>query len=451
MQSASTKIATDVRMFRLIEDLYPICRSITGNGVRQTLQRLQQEIPLQVKQVPSGTQVHDWIVPLEWNIRDAYIKDASGVRVVDFQASNLHVVSYSVPINRRMMLSELRPHLHSLPDRPDWIPYRTTYYKNDWGFCLSHKQLETLQEGEYEVVIDSTLEPGHLTFGELYIQGQTSGECLISCHVCHPSLCNDNLSGIAVATSLAQKIASRTRQFSYRFLFIPGTIGAITWLALNEAAASRIRHGIVLSGLGDRSPLSYKRSRQGNAEIDRAMECILRDSGRQYRIEDFSPYGYDERQFCSPGFNLPVGRLSRAPHGKFPEYHTSADSLEFITEESLADATAACVSVFDLLESNCCYVNQNPKCEPQLGKRGLYRAMGGTADSGQREMAMLWTLNLSDGTHSLLDIAERSGLKFDVIEQAAKILVEHDLLRKVPIVSSHLDQTANTASNDGSA
>lgn len=426
--SMTVTMTTGAHMLRLIEELFPICRSITGNGVRETLARIQHEIPLRIEEVPSGTQVFDWTVPLEWNIRDAYIKDASGNRVVDFRASNLHVVSYSVPVRRRMTLSELLPHLHSLPDRPDWIPYRTTYYQENWGFCLSHRQLESMKDGEYEVMIDSTLEPGHLTYAELCIPGASREEIIVSTHVCHPSLCNDNLSGIAVATALAQRTASSKRHFTYRFIFIPGTIGAITWLAHNEAATSRIRHGLVLSGVGDRSPLSYKKSRRGNTEIDRGMRCVLRDSGREFREIEFSPYGYDERQFCSPGFNLAVGRLSRATHGQFPEYHTSADNLEFITAESLAEAADTCLAVFDLLESNRTYVNLKPKCEPQLGKRGLYSAMGGKADAGQREMAMLWTLNLSDGTHSLLDIAERSGLKFEAIERAAKLLAEHALL-----------------------
>jgi aminopeptidase-like protein len=417
-----------VDMYQLVKELYPICRSITGNGVRQTLARIQREIPLRIEEIPSGTQVFDWTIPLEWNIRDAYIKDLSGNRVVDFQASNLHVVSYSVPVKRKMTLSELRPHLHALPDRPEWIPYRTTYYKNDWGFCVTQKQVESMRDDEYEVVIDSTLSPGHLTYGELCIPGTADAEILISCHVCHPSLCNDNLSGIAVTTALAQHIAEHPRRYTYRFLFIPGTIGAITWLAHNEALTSRIKHGLVLSGIGDRSPLSYKRSRQGNAEIDRATACVLRDSGQPHGLVDFSPYGYDERQFCSPGFDLPVGRLSRAPHGQFPEYHTSADNLEFVTAESLTEAVSTCSAVFNLLENNGYYVNLNPKCEPQLGKRGLYSVIGGTAGSGQREMAMLWTLNLSDGNHSLLDIAERSGLRFETIQQAADALEKHDLL-----------------------
>ena len=434
-QSATARMSTGENMYRLMEELYPICRSITGNGMRQTLRRIQQEIPLHIEEVPSGTTIFDWTVPPEWNIRDAYVKDASGKRVVDFRASNLHVVCYSVPVNRRMPLSDLRSHLHALADRPDWIPYRTSYFQENWGFCVTQRQLESLRDDEYEVVIDSTLEPGHLSYGELCIPGATNEEILVSCHACHPSMCNDNLSGVVVATAVAQHISSRPRRFTYRFLFIPGTIGAITWLARNEVATSRIRHGLVLSGVGDRSPLSYKKSRRGCAEIDRAVTCVLRDSGREYRVTDFSPQGSDERQFCSPGFNLPVGRLSRAPYGQFPEYHTSADNLDFVTPESLAEASMTCLAVFDLLENNRRYVNLEPKCEPQLGKRGIYRAIGDLADAGDPGMAMLWTINLSDGAHSLLDIAERSGMKFDAIQGAAQLLAEHELLREADVSS----------------
>jgi aminopeptidase-like protein len=432
---AATRMSTGESMYRLIEELYPICRSITGNGMRQTLRRFQREIPLNIEEVPSGTKVFDWTVPPEWNIRDAYIKDASGKRLVDFGASNLHVVSYSIPVNRRMPLSELRPHLHWLADRPDWIPYRTSYFQENWGFCVTQRQLESLHDAEYEVVIDSTLEPGHLSYGELCIPGATNDEILVSCHACHPSLCNDNLSGMVVAAALAEHINYRPRRFTYRFLYVPGTIGAITWLARNQHATSRIRHGLVLSGVGDRSALSYKKSRRGNAEIDRAVICILRDSGHGYRVTEFSPHGSDERQFCSPGFNLPVGRLSRAPYGQFPEYHTSADNLDFVTPESLAETFTRCLAVFDLLENNRQYINLEPNGEPQLGKRGIYRAIGDAADAGDPGMAMLWTINLSDGTHTLLDIAERSGMKFAAILGAARLLAEHDLLREAHVSS----------------
>lgn len=414
----------------LITELYPICRSITGNGVRQTLRRLQDFIPLAIHEVPSGTKVFDWTVPFEWNIRDAYVKNSRGERVIDFQKSNLHLLNYSTPFHKKMSFAELKPHLFTLPDRPDWIPYRTSYYKRNWGFCLSQKQLDALPDGTYEVCVDSTLENGHLTYGELYLPGETSDEVLISTHVCHPSLANDNLSGISVACFLAQQLSQACRRYSYRFLFIPGTIGAISWLARNENAASRILHGLVLSGIGDSGPLTYKRSRRGDTEIDRVAAYVLKQISANSEILEFSPYGYDERQYCSPGFNLAVGRLSRTPHGTFPEYHTSADNLDFVKPQSLAASFTACMTILSILEKNRKYLNTNPKCEPQLGGRGLYRMIGGATGGNSSEMAMLWVLNLSDGEHTLLDIAERSKLSFDSISNAADVLKQSGLLKE---------------------
>jgi aminopeptidase-like protein len=416
-------------MYQLIAELYPICRSITGNGVRQTLGRLQRLIPLTIQEVPTGTRVFDWTVPPEWNIRDAYVKNSRGERVIDFQKSNLHVVNYSTPVHKTMRLEGLKSYLFTMPDRPAWIPYRTSYYKRSWGFCLSHNQLLALPEDEYEVCIDSTLGDGHLTYGEVYLAGETTDEILVSTHVCHPSLANDNLSGIAVAAFLANHLSQTSHRYSYRFLFIPGTIGAITWLSMNEGSVPRIKHGLVLAGLGDAGPLSYKKSRRGDAEIDRVCAYVVGQLEANSRILDFSPYGYDERQYCSPGFNLPVGRLSRTPYGTFPEYHTSADDLKFIDPAALRRSFLACCSIFSILETNRTYLNTNPKCEPQLGERGLYRTIGGSSGENTSELALLWVLNLSDGNHSLLDIAERAEIDFDSICQAAARLEQHGLLK----------------------
>lgn len=424
------KIGAD--MYRLIEDLYPICRSITGDGLRASLNILQRQVPLELHEVATGTQVFDWAVPREWNIRDAYVRNPLGEKIVDFRRSSLHVVNYSVPVHGRMPLAQLREHLHSLPDQPDWIPYRTSYYKESWGFCLPHRILEGLEEGEYEVHIDSSLEDGHLTYGEYYLEGETRDEVLISCHCCHPSLCNDNLSGMAVSTFLARLLTNRDRRrYSYRFLFIPGTIGAITWLALNEEHVSRIKHGLVLACVGDAGRPTYKKSRRGDAEIDRAVAHTLKHSGQDHMVLEFSPYGYDERQYCSPGFNLAVGSFSRTPHGRYPEYHTSADDLALVQPEYLADSLAMVLAVVHVLEGNGTYRNTSPKCEPQLGRRGLYAALGGRKDSSLSEMAMLWVLNYSDGAHTLLDIAEKADIPFDVISQVANVLAEHDLLAPV--------------------
>ncbi len=411
-----------------IAELYPFCRSITGEGVRETLRRIQKQIPLVMHEVPSGTKVFDWTVPLEWTIRDAYIKNLRGERVVDFRRSNLHVVSYSQPVTRRFTLAELKAHLHSLPDRPDWIPYRTSYYKESWGFCLSHKQLKKLRDAEYDVHIDATLAPGHLTYGEYFLPGDSQEEVLFSAHVCHPSLCNDNLSGIAVATFLADWLRTQHRRYSYRFLFVPGTIGSIVWLSQNQSEAARVKHGLVLSGLGDPGAYTYKRSRQGDAEIDRIMAHVLTHSGQPHSVIDFVPYGYDERQYCSPGFNLAVGCFSRTPHSQYPEYHTSADNLEFVKAQSMTESLARCQSAVKILEANRTYLNQNPRCEPQLGKRGLYRAVAGHSGEKSMEMALLWVLSFSDGRHSLLDIAERSGLTFERLCAASEALLGVGLL-----------------------
>ena len=417
-------------MYRAVEDLYPICRSITGQGLRQTLRYIQKQIPLELREVASGTPVFDWTVPKEWNVRDAYIADARGQRIVDFKRSNLHLLSYSTPIRARMSLGELRPHLYTLPESPDWIPYRTSYYEETWGFCLTHRQLLTLADEEYEVCIDSTLEAGHLTYGECYLPGASADEVLISCHACHPSLANDNLSGVALAMFLARHLAGRALRYSYRFLFLPGTIGSITWLALNEARVDRIKHGLVLAGVGDGGALTYKKSRRGDAEIDRAITHVLRQRGTTSRIEEFSPYGYDERQFCSPGFNLPVGCLMRTPYGQYPEYHTSADNLDLVRPVALADSLQACLAVVEVLEGNRRYINQNPKCEPQLGKRGLYNPVGGAGNTARDTLTMLWVLNLSDGDHSLLEVVERSGRPFAAVKAAADALLAGGLLKE---------------------
>jgi aminopeptidase-like protein len=417
-------------MYALVRELYPLCRSITGHGVRQTLTILSRFVPLHIEEVPSGTPVLDWTVPLEWNIRDAWIKDVSGRRLVDFQASNLHVVSYSVPIRARLSLRELRSHIHTLPDHPDWIPYRTSYYREDWGFCLSQRQLDALPEGEYEVCIDSTLEPGHLTYGELILPGDTEDEILLSTHVCHPSLCDDNLSAIAVSVFLARHLTDRThRRYTLRFLFAPGTIGAITWLERNRERVFRIRHGLTLVCLGDDRSFTYKRTVGGHAEIDRVVKRVLRDSETEHALIDFFPYGYDERQFNSPGFRLPVGSLMRGRHGQFPEYHTSADNLDFILPGRLAEAFQMILRILETLEGNGVYRNLLPFGEPQLGRRGLYREVGGSR-LPDLELALLWVLSLSDGKHSLLDVSERAELAFPLVREAADLLVSHDLLAK---------------------
>jgi aminopeptidase-like protein len=417
------------RMWQLVEDLYPIWRSITGDGVRATLDRIERDLPAPLvrTEVPSGTQVLDWTVPNEWTVRDAYIARPDGTRVIDARDSNLHVVSYSVAVDARMPLAELRPRLHTLPDQPDWIPYRTSYYEESWGFCLSQRQLDALPDGDYDVCIDSTLAPGHLTYGELILPGEDPAEVVLSTHVCHPSLADDNLSSIAVATALARDLASRPHRYTYRFIFAPGTIGTIAWLARNRQVVPRIRAGLTMTCLGDARPFTYKRTIGGTAEIDRAAALALRDRGGDDQEIDFFPYGYDERQYNSPGFRAPVGSLMRARHGHFPEYHTSADNLEFISAANLAESLAVVRSIVDVIEGNRTYKNLAPDGEPQLGKRGLYRATGGT-DIPDLNFVMLWVLSLSDGGHDLIAIAERAKLPWSSIRTAAALLEEAGLL-----------------------
>ena len=419
-----------VKMHALATRLFPICRSITGNGVRETLKIISEKFPLEIKEIASGTKVFDWDIPREWNITDAYIKDSSGRRVIDFAHSNLHVLNYSTAIHQQVSLEELRKHLYYLEDQPDWIPYRTSYYKEDWGFCITYNQFKQLNESSYEVCIASTLAQGSLTYGEYFIPGEVKEEVLISAHVCHPSLANDNLAGLAVVSDLAQTLTQRDNYYSYRFIFIPGTIGAIAWLAQNEAHVPRIQFGLVASLLGDPGPFTYKRSRRGNTEIDRIAEYVLKVRSAGNKVIDFFPYGYDERQFCSPGFNLAVGCLSRTPFGQYPQYHTSADNLDFITSSSMEESYEVYIEILTMLDQNRVYVNTNPKCEPQLGKRGLYSLKGGNNDAKAFQMALLWTLNLSSGEYSLLDIAQRSNTPFAVIREAASRLEESGLLKQ---------------------
>ncbi len=422
----------DTSIYHLVARLFPICRSITGNGVRKTLAVIKEYIPVEIHEVPSGTQVFDWKVPREWNIRDAYIKDSSGKRILDFRENNLHVVSYSVPVHRKLPLHELKTHLHTLPEHPDWVPYRTSYYNEDWGFCLSQNQLSSMRDGEYEVMIDASLEDGHLSYGEFVLPGETEEEILLTTHICHPSLANDNLSGIAVLTHLARYLQRVQRRHTYRFLFIPGTIGSITWLALNEQKRSGIKCGLVVACVGDGGGPTYKCSRHGDAPVDLAARHVLQHCGGKPRVLDFSPYGYDERQFCSPGINLPVGLFERSKYGEFPEYHTSADNLDFVTPGHLLESFHMIRQILEILERNRRYVNRYPMCEPQLGKRGLYDAIGGDKDRARRQMALLWVLNQSDGSHSLLDIAERADLPFEMIDHAASLLEDKGLVELCP-------------------
>ena len=417
-------------LLAFMSELFPICRAATGSGVRDTLARIQERVPLPVHEVPTDTRVFDWRVPQEWNIRDAYIADTTGRRVVDFRVSNLHEVSNSVPVHETMRWSDLRAHLHTLPQHPDWVPFRTAYFEDGWGFCLAHRVYEELEargDEPFEVCIDSSLEDGALTYGELLLPGTSEAKVLFSTHVCHPSLANDNLTGIVVATALTSLLAGRERRYSYRFVFVPATIGAIAWLSLNQDRLDRIKAGLVLALLSHPGGVTYKKSRRGDTLVDNVFEHLLSDT-EGARCLDFSPIGYDERQFCSPGLDLPMGCLMRTPNGQYPEYHTSADDLELVSPEAVVDSLRLCLDAVSVLEGNACYLNRQPFGEPQLGRRGLYRAHGRQAGTADLQAAMPWVLNQSDGSHSLLDIAQRGGIEFGLVRQAADKLSAHELL-----------------------
>lgn len=430
-ESIASAAARGEAMHALVRELYPLPRSITGPGLRATVRRLGAVVPLDVTEVPSGTAVFDWSVPDEWSVEDAYIEHESGRRFAELRESNLHLVGYSTPMDATMTLAELRPHLHSLPDHPDWIPFHTSYYKPGWGFCLAHRDLQALPEGRYRVVIRSRLGPGSLTLAEHVHRGASEDEVLVFAHDCHPSLANDNLSGLVVAAHLAAFLTERETRYTYRFLFAPATIGSITWLATNESKLARIRHGLVLSLLGDGGPLHYKKSRAGSHAIDRAAWHVLRTEFPGSKLLEFSPWGYDERQFCSPGINLPMGRLTRTPNGEFIEYHTSGDNPDYLQPGALAQSWLACLKIFEAIEADVRHVNLSPKGEPQLGRRGLYRSTGGYYTGvADRQMALFWMLNQSDGKMSLLDVAEKSGLPAGMLARAALDLQATGLLEQ---------------------
>jgi aminopeptidase-like protein len=433
-RAAATHVG--VQALELLRELFPLPRSITGAGLRATVARLSRVVPLKVTEVQTGTAVFDWTIPDEWSIEEAYIQhEKSGRRFASFSDSNLHVVNYSTPIDVSLSLEKLRPHLHSLPEHPDWVPYRNSYYTPAWGFCLPHRVLESMPEGNYHAVIRSRLAPGSLTLAEYVHAGSVEDEILVFAHDCHPSLANDNLSGVVVATQLAAFLSGIKTRYTYRFVFAPATIGSIAWLATNESILPRIRHGLVLSLLGNTAPLFYKRTRDGAQEIDRAARLVLADEFPESQTLDFSPWGYDERQFCSPGIGLPVGSLSRSPDATLIENHTSADHPDSISSEALGEAWFACLRIFEALENDLRYENLQPKGEPQLGRRGLYRTAGGYYSSvPERQMALLWMLNQSDGHQSVLDVAEKSKLPIAALASAAAELESAALIR--PLAAS---------------
>ncbi len=417
--------------YALATKLFPICRSLTGPGVRETLRILQRELPdLTLHEVPSGTRCFDWTVPPEWSIREAYIANEDGRRVVDFANHTLHVVGYSTPVDAVMSLDELRPHLHSLPELPDAIPYVTSYYKERWGFCLSHRQLQSLAQGQYRVRIDSTLAPGSLTYGELLIPGRRDDEIFLSTYVCHPSMGNNELSGPVVTTEIARWLGSlKDRRYSYRIVFIPETIGSLVYLSRNLGDMKRrIVAGFNVTCVGDDRVYSYLPSRQTDTLADRAALHALR---HQAGAEGFVRYsfldrGSDERQYCSPGVDLPVATIMRSKYGAYPEYHTSLDDLSLISPAGLSGGIFAIAKAILAIETNGRY-RATVLGEPQLGRRGLYPTLG-TRDGNLVVRKLMGVLAYSDGKHDLLAIADLMGVPVWELSEVAQQLLAHELL-----------------------
>lgn len=403
---------TGEAMMGLMARLFPICRSITGDGVRETLSILRERIDLKIEEVPSGYKAFDWTVPLEWNIRDAYVKNERGERVIDFKESNLHVLNYSVPVSATMTLEELRPHLHTRPEQPDAIPYLTSYYEESWGFCLSNDRLDALPEGRYEVVIDSSLTDGLLTYADAVLPGESEREILFSTYICHPSMANNELSGPVLAAFLYKILAQCELRYTYRFAFVPETIGALVYLSKQgDHLRQNLHAGYVVTCVGDDGPYTYKRSRRGDTVGDKVAEHCLKHLGEvsEVKVLDFFPSGSDERQYCSPGFDLPVGSLMRSMYGTYPEYHTSLDNMQFVSSQGIAGSLRTYLQLVQVHELNAVYLNTSPYGEPQLGRRGLYPKLGAQAHTAEPVERMMYLLAYSDGTKDLVDIANLAG------------------------------------------
>jgi len=417
---------------KYFDKLWGINRSLTGNGNRETLKILSELVDLEISEIPSGTQCFDWTVPPEWNVKEAWIKDSRGNSIVDFRKNNLHLLGYSEKFNGKLNLERLKNHLYSLPEQPDVIPYLTTYYNRRWGFCLSDNQLKTLKEDIYEVYIDSELNPnGSMTIAEAVLKGETDTEILLSTYICHPSMANNELSGPLVTAFIYKELNTKKhRRYTYRLLFHPETIGIICYLSMHgNQLKEKLAAGYVLTCIGDPGKFTYKKSRQGNSLADRAAELVLGQTEKEFIIEEFFPTGSDERQFCSPGFNLPVGSLMRTRYGKYKEYHTSADNKEFISFEAMEKSVQKYLEIIFLIENNFVYENRFPYCEPHLGKRDLYPTLGSQKDTTDYINSIMWILNLADGSNDIIAIAKRSKINFETLIMAAEKLSEKGLIQ----------------------
>lgn len=426
-------------MENFFDRLWPITRSLTGNGNRESLNILSEIIDIKTVEVPSGTQCFDWKVPPEWNIREAWIKDSKGNTVVDIANNNLHILGYSEPFQGKISFEELEPHLYTLPEQPNLIPYLTSYYSRRWGFCLSHNQFQKLDKNEvYEVLVDSSLDDnGSMTIGEAIIEGNTDKEIIFSTYLCHPSMASNELSGPLVSSFIYKELKERKDlKYTYRFLFVPETIGSIYSLSVNgESWKKNLHAGFVITCVGDDGKFTYKKSKRGDTVTDRAAEAVLAQAEKEFNLVEFAPMGSDERQFCSPGFNLPVGSLMRTMYGEYPEYHTSGDNKDYISFEAMEEVVGKYLEIIEVIERNEKYINTMPFGEPQLGKRGLYPTLGSHKSTRSLVEAMMWVLNLADGTEDLLSISARSGIPVKRLIPVIDKLLENGILQKEPASS----------------
>jgi aminopeptidase-like protein len=422
-------------MYKLLTEMFSYNRSITGDGVRKTLKRILDEIPIKLTSVKSGTKVFDWVVPDEWNVYSAKIYDSSGELIVDFDENNLHLMSYSVPIDTVLTLQQLKRHIITDKSRPDWIPYSTSYYKDGWAFCLPYNFVKEMVDDNYKVEIDSIKEPGELIYAESFIDNKAKKDVLISSYICHPSMANDSLSGVVLSIQLYKEIKKMDNlNYNYRFLFTPETIGTICFLDTNKRDIKKtIEYGLVATCLGDPGEFTYKKTRDGNRNIDRIVKYIFEKRKIVNNVLDFTPLGSDERQYCSPGFDLSVGVLTRSMYGKFAEYHTSADNLDFVTPRSLQESLEMYIEVIRTYEANCKFSRPKPFCEPQMGKYDLYREKGGAGEDSLDDIVQqrMWILNYADGKTDLLEISEKSGFDIFSLKSASKALISNGLITEV--------------------
>lgn len=416
-------------MYSLINELFPLCRSLTGNGARQSLAVFRREIKsLALHEVPSGTRCFDWTIPEEWNVSDAWVIAPDGEKIIDFKRNNLHLLGYSLPFDGEVSLEELDGHLYSMPEQPELIPYVTSYYSPRWGFCLPHNERKRLLPGKYRVFIDTVFSKGSLTYGEAFLPGEEEREVLLSTYICHPSMANDNLSGPALMTALWKWLSVQRRRFSYRFVFVPETIGAIAYISNNLIELrQKTCAGYIVTCVGDDRAVSFLPTRHGDAEIDRVSRHVLQYAAPEFREYSFLERGSDERQYCSPGVDLPVASIMRSKYGAYPEYHTSADDLDFVSPEGLEKSFDLYRRCLDILEKNRIY-KTSCCCEPQLGKRGLYPTLSMKGSAGDVRVYMN-LLAYADGEHSLVDIAERIGTPAEELIPLVEKFLEHGLLQ----------------------